>query len=105
MGAVKRVLAQMKSVDIEGIFTHLSDSFGKPEHSRAQFARFTRAAAELEEAGYQFQLKHICNSCAFLRFPDLYLDAVRVGVGVLGRLPGTKYAGTKANRVLRELYL
>ena len=102
MAAVKRVLAQMKSVDIEGIFTHLSDSFGKPEHSRAQVARFTHAAAELEEAGYQFQLKHICNSCAFLRFPDLYLDAVRVGSAFLGRLPVQNTLGLKRNAYLES---
>lgn len=87
MAAVKQVLAQMKSVDIEGVFTHLSDAFGKEEHSRAQFALFQRAVADLEQAGYVFKLKHICNSCAFLRFPDMYLNAVRVGSAFLGRLP------------------
>ena len=77
----------MKSVDIEGVFSHLSDSFGKEEHSQKQFALFQKAVGELEDAGYSFRLKHICNSCAFLRFPNMYLNAVRCGSAFLGRLP------------------
>lgn len=87
MDAVKTVLAQMKHVEIEGVFSHLSDSFGKEEHSKKQFERFEKAVKELEEAGYSFRLKHICNSCAFLRFPEMYLNAVRCGSAFLGRLP------------------
>lgn len=92
---IKSALSQMQSVDIEGVFSHLSDAFGKEEHSRAQFARFSGAVSELEGAGYNFKLKHICNSCAFMRFPEMYLSAVRVGSAFLGRLSVENTLGLK----------
>lgn len=84
---IKETLQRLTDVDIEGVFSHLSDSFGSEKHSRAQFDLFNSAVERLEECGYSFKIKHICNSCAFLRFGDMGLDAVRVGSAFLGRLP------------------
>lgn len=84
---IDEIVSKLTDVDIEGIFSHLSDSFGEEKHSREQFGLFKKAVYELEQKGYSFKTKHICNSCAFLRFDDMYLDAVRVGSAFLGRLP------------------
>ena len=79
-------LLPLKHIVITGAFTHLSDAFGKEAHSRAQFARFMEEVKHIEEGGIPILLKHIANSSAFLRFPDMHLDAVRIGSAFLGRL-------------------
>lgn len=84
---IDEALGRMRDVDIEGIFSHLSNSFGEEKYSRMQFDAFNEAVMRLNERGYSFKIKHICNSCAFMRFPDMGLDAVRVGSAFLGRLP------------------
>lgn len=83
---IKDVLSQLTCVDIEGIFSHLSDAFGDEKNSQKQFSLFNEAVSYLEENGYSFKIKHICNSSAFMRFDYMYLNAVRVGSAFLGRL-------------------
>ena len=84
---IKSTLSNLTNVDIEGIFSHLSDSFGDEKNSLRQFDLFKSAVKSLEDSGYSFKLKHICNSCAFLRFDDMSMNAVRIGSAFLGRLP------------------
>jgi len=93
MDATIQTLRELDSVDIEGTFTHLSDSFGDMKHCNAQFELFNQAIGVLESAGISAGMRHICNSCAFLRFDtmpmhsQMHLDAVRIGSAFLGRLP------------------
>jgi len=82
-----QILNKLDSADIEGTFTHLSDSFGDAKNSYRQFELFKRAVDKLETAGINAGMRHICNSCAFLRFDEMRLDAVRIGSAFLGRLP------------------
>ncbi len=84
---INDILSRLTNVDIEGVFSHLSDSFGDEKNSQKQYGLFKSAVKNLEDDGYSFKLKHICNSCAFLRFSDMCMDAVRVGSAFLGRLP------------------
>ena len=64
----------------------LSNAFGEAKTSQLQFERFQKAVAEIEAGGISIPMKHICNSSAALRFPDMHLDAVRMGSAFLGRL-------------------
>lgn len=81
------ILSKLERISIEGIFTHLSDAFGDENNSRRQFELFKNTVLRLEEQGYNFKIKHICNSSAFVRFSDMHMDAVRIGSAFLGRLP------------------
>lgn len=79
---------ELTQIQITGIFTHLSFSFAKEKKpSQKQFDLFMRFVKDLEEAGINPEIKHIANSCAFLRWDDFRLKAVRVGSAFLGRLP------------------
>ncbi len=80
-------LNSLEFVEITGTFTHLSDAFGGAKNSELQFKRFMQAVNTLKENGLNPGLRHICNSCGFLRFSQYHLDAVRVGSAFLGRLP------------------
>lgn len=75
------------NIDYTGVYSHLSDSFGKNKnHSYKQFELFNAGINILRENGINPPLKHICNSCGFLRFKEMHLDAVRIGSLLLGRV-------------------
>lgn len=88
IGFAIKAVEDLEHVDIEGIFSHLSNSFGKnPKDSDTQYRLFMKGVEQLRAAGIQTGMLHLCNSCAFLRFEHMHLDAVRVGSAFLGRLP------------------
>lgn len=77
-----------------GIYTH----FASPCRARAarrQFERFCSVLGALEEAGIDPGMRHCCESSALLRYPGMALDAVRVGSGFLGRVPGAERFGLR----------
>jgi len=76
-----------QNIQIEGMFSHFSLSFyGNGKEAREQYDRFVKCAEVLKNNGIEPQMLHICNSSAVLRFPEMHLNAVRVGSVLLGRL-------------------
>ena len=87
MQSAAALLKAAENIEITGTFSHLSDAFGKQENSELQFSRFTAAMDTLSALGIDAGMRHICNSCGFLRYKNMRLDAVRIGSAFLGRLP------------------
>lgn len=85
-GEVETLLRGLERVRITGVYTHFHSSFGKAEITRRQFDQFRRMCDGLEAAGLSPGERHCCNSSAFLRFPDMHLDGVRLGSAILGRV-------------------
>lgn len=72
----------------EGIYTHLHSAFAPKEKSAlAQFSVFEQVIEALQREGLSFPVRHICNSTAVFRFPQMHLTAVRVGSALIGRVP------------------
>jgi len=73
-------------VRIISVFSHLASS-GNPEHddfTRIQFDGLMTMSEQLMNAvGYPF-LRHISNSSAIHRHPEMQLDMVRLGIGMYG---------------------
>jgi len=79
-------LLSCPSFRIETIFSHLAASEEKAndDFTLAQYSVFNMATLLLEEKlGYSV-IKHIANSAAAVRHPDLQLDMVRLGIGLYG---------------------
>ena len=79
------LLQALPALRVEGVFTHLSDA-ANAKCTALQYRRFTEGVRILQEAGIDPGLRHVCASTAFLRYPEMHLDAVRLGSALLGRL-------------------
>lgn len=73
---------------IEGIYTHMADAGAKNgDFTLKQYERFMEVVQNLEESGYAIPIKHCANSAVTLRFPQMHLDAVRIGTLLSGQYP------------------
>lgn len=73
-------------IRVQSVFSHLAASEDKVEDAFTfhQFDLLKEATALLEkEVGYSF-IRHIANTSAIFRFPQLQLDMVRLGIGLYG---------------------
>lgn len=71
---------------VMSVFSHLaaSEEAQQDNYTAEQAATFTKATAVLEQhISYKF-LKHISNSAAIVRHPQLAMDMVRLGIGLYG---------------------
>ncbi len=80
------VLSDNGSIRVLTVFTHLAASEDplQDDYTKKQAAVFNTCCDSLQTAlGYSF-LKHICNSAAIVRHPQLHADMVRLGIGLYG---------------------
>ena len=74
------------SFRVRSVFSHLaaSDDAAEDEFTREQHVQFLHACRQLQQAlGYPF-IRHIANSAAIARHPELQMDMVRLGIGLYG---------------------
>lgn len=81
-----RVYEYQKNIVVGGIYTHFHSAFNNDHATREQFLRFRQVVKEIQDAGYETGTVHCCNSSAFLRYPEMYCDGVRLGSALLGRV-------------------
>ena len=79
-------LAAANSLKVQSIFTHLaaSEDENQDQFTREQFIKFKTACSVLEKKLQYPFLKHISNSAAITRHPDMQMDMVRLGIGLYG---------------------
>ncbi len=88
LDTVLEQLSMMAGLDFEGIFTHFATADEPGEaYTRRQFDSFGDVLDRLRVLGMTPRLRHVCNSGATLRFPDMHLDAVRPGLILYGMWP------------------
>jgi alanine racemase len=76
----------LSSFKVQSVFSHFaaSEEVQQDAFSRRQAAAYLEMAARLEGAlGYSF-IRHLANSAGIVRFPELQLDMVRLGIGLYG---------------------
>ena len=83
------VLRKYRKIDYEGIYSHFSNSLASDNSwSETQFERFNMAIKNLEDSGYQFNLKHICNSSGYFKYQNMHLNCARIGSAFCGLASG-----------------
>lgn len=84
---IKEELANNKNIKITGTYSHFRESYSDDDKTtRKQFDNFLNAIKKLKESGVDVGMLHICNSSAFFKYKEMYLNAVRIGSAFSGRL-------------------
>lgn len=88
--AIKEIdgIRRLPGIAIEGLYSHFA-SADEPDdaYTRRQFEQFLSICRELDRIGLAIPLRHICNSAALMRFPEMHLDMVRPGLMLYGMTP------------------
>ena len=81
-------IAKLPGIEIEGIFSHFATSDEEDtSYTYAQFENFKKLTEKLFDMGIKIPVRHIANSAALVRFPEMQLDMVRAGVIMYGMYP------------------
>lgn len=73
---------------VVGIFSHLAVADEPQRHETdEQLAAFDAAITQVEQAGFDLEVRHIANTPAILSRPDSHHDLVRLGLGLYGLSP------------------
>ncbi|MEH7501774.1 alanine racemase [Neobacillus drentensis] len=76
------------NVYLEGVYTHFAAADNEDTtFTYTQFQRFQSVIKYLENKNISVPIKHCCNSAATMKFPDMHLDMVRIGVALYGLYP------------------
>ena len=84
--ALGRFIVGQGTMRVQTVFSHLvaSEDPSEDAFTRGQSERFMASCATLSEVlGYRF-IRHLANTAAIRRHPDLQLDMVRLGIGLYG---------------------
>jgi len=88
------MLPTLRYVTVTGIFTQFSESHAeRPLFTELQNERFEKAVKFFSKHIGTKLLVHAANSCAAVKYPETRYDAVRIGSGLLGRMPAGVDAG------------
>lgn len=88
--AVKDVMeiSKMPGIKTEGVFTHFACASKKEDsYNMLQWSRFRKIMDELKITCPEIENYHCSNSAAFLRYPEMHLDIVRLGIIIYGINP------------------
>lgn len=81
-------------IEVIGAYTHLARGAQRDHrYTRMQNEKYLKYVSVLEESGIKIPIKHICNSAAYLDFPEYHYDMVRVGTLIGGHFPSSDFEG------------
>ena len=88
-------LAPLKSLDLQGTFTHFATAdCDDTMEFNLQRQRFEEALSLIRGAGIDPGIIHAANSAATLRYPEVQYDMVRVGLAMYGYYPCDQVRGS-----------
>ncbi len=88
--AVKDIIeiSKLTGIKVEGVFTHFACASKKEDsYNTLQWDRFKTIMDELKIRCPEISNYHCSNSAAFLRYPRMHLDIVRLGIIIYGINP------------------
>ncbi|MGI6119879.1 MAG: alanine racemase [Desulfosporosinus sp.] len=76
-------------LQVTGVYTHFARAAHRDKaYTFEQYERFTSFTQRLNELGIHPTWKHVCNSAAFLDYPEWHHNFVRIGTLLIGHYPG-----------------
>lgn len=93
MDKIASIYKYMPNLAIVGLFSTYSESWRSEKVTRAQYDDFEGVLKSLTDMGFEHGSTHIMDSAALFRYDFGYLDAVRVGTALSGRVAGKNIAG------------
>ena len=102
--ALARHLSQTTCLKVQSVFSHLatSEDPAQDDFTKEQATHFQWAASIIQQSlSYSF-LKHISNSAAIIRHPQLQFNMVRLGIGLYGIEIETRQLELQAVATLRS---
>ncbi len=84
---VIELYGKYKHLAVEGIYTHFNNAAGDETLTCQEFETFQAVVEQIRAAGLETGTVHCCNSAAFLKYPRMHMDGVRLGSAILGRMP------------------
>ncbi|MBP1760144.1 MAG: alanine racemase [Firmicutes bacterium] len=92
--ALTLALASAPQLKVMGIYTHFARAAQRDKkYTLQQYELFRSLVTRLEELGIRPEWKHVCNSAAFLDYPEWHHDFVRIGTLLVGHYPGSGFSG------------
>ncbi len=83
----KKIL-EIPNIKCEGVFTHFACADTRDtELTNKQFDAFNGFCNYCKIRGLELGMRHCCNSAATVRFPQMHLDGVRLGIMLYGLSP------------------
>lgn len=79
-----KVIYEMPCIELEGIFSHLSQTDKSREFTLGQIDCFRSFTDDLAAAGVNIPIRHLANSNAIMDYPEAYFDMVRPGIVLHG---------------------
>jgi alanine racemase len=92
---------RLPNFKVEGIFTHFACADEESDMTRRQYDEYSALVERLEEQGFSFKYKHVCNSAAAAKYPEYHHDFVRIGIALYGLSPFSEPYPAKITAVMR----
>lgn len=84
---LKKEIETRKNSTLCGTYSHFQESYANDSKAtRKQFDKFLNVIAKLKSVNIEPGILHICNSSAFFKYREMYMNAVRIGSAFSGRL-------------------
>lgn len=80
-------------IRIHGTYSHFADAYYNKRRTCRQYRRFMHMVQAMRTQGLSTGMLHICASGAFLMYPSMHLDAVRLGSALIGAVPARIHTG------------
>lgn len=90
-----QAIKEAENIEIDGTFTHFSNSYYDDKYTKLQFERFMNCIEILKMNEIKTGILHVCNTSAFIKFPNMHLNAVRIGSAFIGRVSSENTLGLK----------